>query len=109
MKPPQAASVSSTLSQSSSSLRTDTVPAIIIVVMTYLETSRIGEGKRILEYVTVGVDSAFQANRITLRVPSDAGVIAVAHVVVDSSSRRELSYPTAISPVPSSTGQRATR
>jgi hypothetical protein len=41
--------------------------------------------------------------RIALRIAPGGSVVSVSQVVVDGSSRRASSYPTAISPVPSST------
>ena len=58
------------------------VAAVVVVVVTDLETFRIGESKWILEYVSVAVDSAFQTNWIALRIASCRRVVSIPEVVV---------------------------
>jgi hypothetical protein len=66
-----------------------------------IQSQRIDVTDWVRPNIRVCVDSAFQPDRIALYIPSRRRII-ISEVVVDRSARRDSSYTTTISPVPSS-------
>lgn len=66
-----------------------------------IQPFRIRVSQWVRTHIRVRIQTAIEPNRIALHVPAGLRVV-ISLVVVDSSSRREPSYTTAISPAPSS-------